>query len=87
MSEFARDVLRRERLAIKSISMGRRVEFVFEEGAEKGTTTSGEGTFALSACDLRLLRLRLKKKRARRIEMKTSPPLTPPMIASVLGFL
>ena len=62
------------------------VEFGFEGGEVKGFTTSGEGTvddISLSACDLRLLRLRLKKKRARRSEMKTSPPITPPMIASV----
>ena len=36
----------------------------------------------LGACasDLRLLRLQVKKNRARRSEMRTSPPTTPPMI-------
>jgi hypothetical protein len=38
----------------------------------------------LRACDLRLLRLRLKKNRARRSKMSTSPPITPPMIALVV---
>ena len=38
--------------------------------------------FSLSACALLLLRLRLKKNRARRSEMRT-PPIKPPMI----GFL
>ena len=41
--------------------------------------------FSLSACTLRLLRLRIKNK-PRRSEMRTSPPITPPMIAPV-GFL
>jgi hypothetical protein len=64
------------------------VEFGFEEGEVKGFTTSGEGTvdnISPIACDLRLrlLRIRLKKKRARRSEMRTSPPITPPMIAFV----
>ena len=62
------------------------VEFGFEEGEVKGFTKSGEGTvddISFSACNLRLLRLRLKKKRARRSEMRTNPPITPPMIASV----
>ena len=52
----------------------------------KGFTTSGEGPvddISLSACDLRLLRLRLRKKRAGRSEMTTSPPITPAMIESV----
>jgi hypothetical protein len=53
-----------------------------EVGFEKGEVT------VLSACDLRLSRLRLKKNnnRGRRSEMRTSPPITLPMIASV-GFL
>jgi hypothetical protein len=62
------------------------VEFGFEEGEVKGFTTSGEGTvcdISLSACGIQFLRLRLKKKRARRRKMRTSPPITPPMIASV----
>lgn len=43
--------------------------------------------FSLGACDLRLLRIRLKKNRAtRRSEMRTIPPIMPPMIAPV-GFL
>ena len=61
------------------------VEFGFEEGEVKGFTTLGEGVvddISLSAFGLRLLRLRLKKKRARRSEMRTSPPITPPVIAS-----
>ena len=60
------------------------VEFEFEEKEVKAT--SGEGPMddiPLSACDLRLLRLRLKKKRAGRSEMTTSPPITPAMIESV----
>ena len=64
-------------------------EFGFEGGEVKGFTTLGEGTMddiSLSARGLRLLSIRLKKKRARRSEMRTSPPITPPMIASV-GFL
>ena len=53
----------------------------------KGFTTSGEGTvydFSPSACDLRLLRLRLKKNRAKRRQMRTSPPITPPIIGMVV---
>ena len=63
------------------------VKFGFEGGEVKGFTTSGEKTMddiSPSAGDPRLIRLRLKK-RARRSEMRTSPPITPPMIASV-GF-
>ena len=56
------------------------VQFGFEEGEVKGFTTSGEGT--VDNFSLRLLRLRLKKKRARRSEMRTTP-VTPPMIAPV----
>ena len=55
----------------------------FEESV-KGVTTSGEGYgLSSSASDLRSLRLRLKKNRARRTEIRTIPPITPPMIASV----
>ena len=38
---------------------------------------------SLGAFDLGLLRLRRKKNVVKRSEMKTSPPITPPMIASV----
>ena len=57
----------------------------FEDGTVKGLATLVYD-ISLSACDLRLLRLRLKKNRARRSEMRTNPPITPPMIAPV-GFL
>jgi hypothetical protein len=49
---------------------------------------SGEGTayvVSLSASDFRLLRLQRKNNRAMRSDMRTSPPITPPMIATV-GF-
>ena len=53
-----------------------------------GFTASEEGTaygISHSACDLQLLRLRLKKNSARNSETRTTPPITPPMIAFV-GF-
>ena len=66
------------------------MEAGFEEGTVKGFTTSEkEGTeyvFSFSSSDLRLLRLRLKRNRpSTRSEMKTSPPITPPIMAPV-GF-
>ena len=51
------------------------MEFGLEEGP--GTVKG------FSACDFRLLRLQMKKNRARRSEIRTSPPITPPMIAAV----
>ena len=59
------------------------------KGPIKGSTTSREASmydFSLSTCTCRLLRLRMKKNRARKGEMRTSPPITPPMIAPI-GFL
>jgi len=65
------------------------VEVGFVEGTAKGfTCISGEGTlfdFSVSSRALRLLCLRMRKNRARRSEMRTTPPITPPMITSV-GF-
>jgi hypothetical protein len=57
------------------------VEVGFIGGTVNGFMTLGEG----SASDFQLL-LRLRRKnRAIRKKMRTSPPITPPMIASV-GF-
>ena len=53
----------------------------------KGSTATREGSmgdFSLGSSSLRLLRLRMKKNRAMRSEMKTTPPITPPMIGLLL---
>ena len=66
------------------------MEVGFEGETVKGFTyISGEGVvslcgFLLGACALCLLRLRLKKNRARRSKMRMSPPTTPPMIGVLL---
>jgi hypothetical protein len=66
---------------------GRKVEAGFEGAAIKGSTdTSWEASMWECSRNACALRLRLKKNRASRSEMRTNPPIPPPMISSV-GFL
>ena len=76
---FARDELRRERLVNWSISM----EYESGRWTQRGTVMKAWGQ-VLSACNLRLKRLRnLKKKNSdSKSKMRTSPPVvTPPNVS------